>query len=151
MSDNKIFDPEKLSIIEFKFIKGQVDTPEDFLIEKVAGHQLENSLQLAFNLEEKLVKSDFILEVKTDSNGENVKEASGSFHILFIFKVENLEELAKPGANNLIDIQPVLGNALSSITYSTSRGLLLTRLQGTALQNFILPVIDPNKLLNTQG
>jgi hypothetical protein len=149
MSDNKIFDPEKLSLIEFKFIKGQVDTPEDFLIEKVAGHQLENSLQLAFNLEEKLVKSDFIIEIKTDSNGENAKEALGSFHILFIFKVENLEELAKPGTNNLIDLHPVLGNALSSITYSTSRGILLTRLQGTALQNFILPVIDPNKLLNT--
>ena len=150
MSDNQLFDPEKLSIIEFKFIKGQVDTPEDFVIDKVDGHQLENTLQLAFNLEEKLVKADFTVEIKTESNGENSKEASGSFHLVFIYRVGNLEELARPGKNNLLDLHPTLGNALSSITYSTSRGILLTRLQGTALQNFMLPIINPNKLLHNK-
>lgn len=149
MSDNTaIVDPQKLSIIEFKFIKGQVDTPEDFLIENIVEHQVENSLQLAFNLEEKLVKSDFTVEIKTDSKGNNTKEAIGSFHLVFIFRVENLDELAKPMNSNMIDLNPSLGNALSSITYSTARGILLTRLQGTALQNFILPIIDPNKLIH---
>jgi hypothetical protein len=148
MSDYQLFDPEKLSIIEFKFIKGQVDTPEDFIIDLVDGHQLENTLQLAFNLEEKLVKVDFTIEIRTESRGENAKEGTGSFHLVFIYRVENLEELAKPAKNNLIDLHPALGNSLSSITYSTARGILLTRLQGTALQNFILPVINPNKLLH---
>lgn len=150
MSDNQLFDPEKLSIIEFKFIKGQVDTPEDFIIDKVDGYQLKNTLQLAFNLEEKLVKADFTVEIKTESKGENPKESTGSFHLLFIYRVENLEELAKPNKNNLLDLHPALGNALSSITYSTSRGILLTRLQGTALQNFVLPIINPNKLLHNK-
>jgi hypothetical protein len=148
MSDNQLFDPEKLSIIEFKFIKGQVDTPEDFIIDKVEGHQLENTLQLAFNLEEKLVKADFTVEIKTASNNANSKESTGSFHLIFIYRIENLEELAKPDKNNLLDLHPALGNALSSITYSTSRGILLTRLQGTALQSFVLPIINPNKLLH---
>lgn len=148
MSDNQLFNPEKLSIIEFKFIKGQVDTPEDFIIDKIDGHQLENTLQLAINLDEKLIKADFTVEIKTESKGENKKEAIGSFHLVFIYRVENLEELAKPDKNNLIELHSALGNALSSITYSTSRGILLTRLQGTALQNFVLPVINPNKLLH---
>lgn len=150
MSDNQLFDPEKLSIIEFKFIKEQVETPEDFIIDKVDGHKLENTLQLAFNLEEKLVKADFTVEMKTESNGENSKEATGNFHLVFVYRVENLEELAKPDKNNLLDLYPALGNALSSITYSTSRGILLSRLQGTALQNFVLPIINPNKLLHNK-
>lgn len=150
MSDNQLFDPEKLSIIEFKFIKGQVDTPEDFIIDKVDGHQLENTLKLAFNLEEKLVKADFLVEIKTESKGANSNEATGNFHLVFIYRVDNLEELAKPDKNNLIDLHPALGTALSSITYSTSRGILLTRMQGTALQNFVLPVINSNKLLHNK-
>jgi hypothetical protein len=44
-------------------------------------------------------------------------------------------------------LHPSLGNALASITYSTSRGILMTRFQGTALSDFILPVINPNNLL----
>jgi len=150
MSDNQLFTPEKLSFIEFKFIKGQVDTPEDFIIDKVDGHQVENTLQLAFNLEEKLVKADFTVEIKTESKGENSKESTGRFHLVFIYHVENLEDLAKPNKNNLLDLHPALSNALSSITYSTSRGILLTRLQGTALQNFVLPIINPNKLLHNK-
>lgn len=151
MSDKQIFDPGKLSIVEFKFIKGQVDTPEEFEIELIKGHLLENSLQLSFNLKEKLVKSDFIIEIKTDSKGINVKEATGNFHLVFIFNVENLNELTALDKKNKIRLNPELGNALSSITYSTSRGILLTKLQGTAFHGFILPIINPNKLLDTNS
>lgn len=148
MPDKNIFDPEKLALVDFKMIRGQVDTPEDFDLSKVVGHQLDNELQLGFNLEDKLAKADFSINIKTDSNGANKHEATGNFHLLFIYRVENLEELATPAKNSKIDLHSGLGNALSSVTYSTSRGILLTRLQGTALQNFILPIINPNKLLH---
>jgi hypothetical protein len=129
-------------------IKGQVDTPENFDISKVVGHQLDKSLQLGFNLEDKMAKADFTVSVKTDSKGENESEATGNFHLIFIYRIENLEDLAMPEKNKRLNLNPGLANALSSVTYSTSRGILLTRLQGTALQNFILPIINPNKLLH---
>ncbi len=69
------------------------------------------------------------------------------FHFVYVFHVENLQELAIPDENKGISLNGGLGNALASITYSTSRGILLTRLKGTGLENFILPVIDPNSLL----
>lgn len=148
MSDkqNK-FDPEKITIIEFKTVKGQVDTPEDFDQDKIVGHQLENTLQLSFNLDDKLVKSDFIIEIKTESQEANPQESIGNFHFVFIYQIANLEELAERDKNNLIKLDPALGNVLSSITYSTARGILLTKLQGTAFQGFVLPIINPNKLL----
>lgn len=133
MQDKNIFDPEKIALIEFKMIKGQVDTPENFDISKVVGHQLDNSLQLGFNLDDKLAKADFTISVKTDSKGENEVEATGNFHLIFIYRIENLEELATPKKNKRLNLHPGLANALSSVTYSTSRGILLTHLQGTAL------------------
>ena len=148
MSDKPIFDPEKITLSDFKMIKVQVDTPENFDITKVVGHQLDNSLKLVFNLQDKLAKADFTISIKTDSKGENESEASGNFHLIFIYHVENLEELAVPEKNNRLNLNPGLANALSSVTYSTSRGILLTRLQGTALQNFVLPIINPSKLIN---
>jgi len=150
MSDKMIFDPEKITLVEFKMIKGQVDTPENFDTSKVVGNQLDNSLQLAFNLKDKLAKADFIIDIKTDSKGGNESEAKGNFHLIFIYRIENLEELAIPAKNNRIDLNSGLGNALSSVTYSTSRGILLTRLQGTALQKFVLPIINPSKLLHNK-
>lgn len=150
MQDKNVFDPEKITLIDFKMIKGQVDTPENFDISKVVGHQLDNSLQLGFNLDDKLAKADFTVSVKTDSKGENETEATGNFHLIFIYRIENLEELATPKKNKRLNLNPGLANALSSVTYSTSRGILLTRLQGTALQNFVLPIINPNNLLHNK-
>lgn len=148
MSDKQAhFSPESITIVEFKMVKGQVDTPEDFDLSMVEGHHLNNSLKLGFNIDNKLVKADFEIEIKTDSKGKNPKECLGYFNFVFIFQIDNLKELAKAGKNQLMELDPLLGNALSSITYSTSRGILLTRLQGSALQDFVLPVINPNKLL----
>lgn len=149
MSDknNLLVDAEKISILEFKIVKGQVDTPEDFDQNKVEGYQLDNCLQFAYNLDDKLVKTDFTIEIKTKSKGQHQPESVGNFHLVFIFRIENLAELATLDKNKLIELPPFLGNALSSITYSTARGILLTRFQGTALQDFILPIINPNTLL----
>lgn len=150
MQDKNIFDPTKITLIDFKTLKGQVETPENFDISKIAGFQLDNSLQLSFNLEDNLAKTDFTINIKTDSKGENEKESTGNFHLIYIYQVENLKELAIPEKNKNLNLNPGLANALSSVTYSTSRGILITRLQGTALQHFILPIINPNNLLSNK-
>lgn len=148
--DNNIFDPEKITLIDFKTIKGQVNTPEIFDISKVIGHQLDNALQLSFNLDKKLAKADFSVSISTDSKGQNETEATGVFHLIFTYLIENLAALAIPDETKRLSLNLGLANALSSVTYSTSRGILLTKLQGTALQNFILPIINANKLLNNK-
>lgn len=146
--DQPIFKPENISMVEHKLVKGMVDVPEDFEPMHVMGHYVENALDLGFNIDEQLVKADFTIEIRTESQDLNKKEATGTFHLVFIYQVEGLNNLAKPRENRFIELNPALANALSSVTYSTSRGILLTRLQGTALQNFILPIINPNKLLH---
>jgi len=143
--------PDKIHIANTAIVKCNIDSPFDFQSKKTDGHEFNMGFDLGFNLEDKLVKADFKLEVTTKSGGENIEEAKGSFHFVYVFHVENLEELAIPDKNYRIELNGGLGNALASITYSTTRGILLTRLKGTALENFILPVIDPNKLLNLES
>lgn len=102
---------------------------------------------MAFNLPKKLIKADIQVKAKTNSLEKNKEEAEGFFHIAFFFEVDNIDELIRSNDIDLLDIHSNLANAIDSISYSTARGILLTRFQGTALHDFILPVINPNDLL----
>lgn len=139
-------DPEKISITEFHIIKGEIDNPIEFELHDEVEHKFSVDFQLGFAPEVKLVKADFNVTVETESNGANEQEVKGCFHFAYVFQVENIEELTEINNEELF-VSPTLGNALASISYSTSRGILMTRFQGTALSSFILPVIDPNELV----
>ncbi len=139
--------PEKINIISTQIVKFNIDSPFDFLIQNIEGHNYNLDFELAFNLDDSLVKADLIINVSTISKAEVENESAGEFHIVYVFQVDNLNELVITDDNNEISLNGGLGNALASITYSTSRGILLARLKGTGLGNFVLPVIDPNSLL----
>lgn len=144
--------PEKIHIINTKIVKYNIDTPFDFQLENVKGHKYDVGFALSFNINDSLIKADFELEVSTNNDDEKAPKAIGNFHFVFIFHVENLSDLAITNENNKeINLSNGLGNALASITYSTSRGILLTHLKGTGLENFTLPVINPNELLKSNA
>ena len=149
MSDNNnsAFNPEALEMADFRLVKGSIESPFDFDPEQVDGHKFELGFDLSFNMEDKLTKADFQVQIGTNSKGENIEEAQGSFQFAFIFHVKNLEDLVKQNTDESTQVDGALANALAAISYSTARGILLTRFQGTALRNFILPVINPNDLL----
>lgn len=142
-----LLQPEKIAIVDFKIIKGQINSPFDFESNKVKGHAFNVNFELGFNIPDKLIKADFTVNVETKSEMEDTEEAIGNFSFVYVFHIDNIEELTKIEKDNTVTINSALGNALASITYSTSRGILMTRFQGTALSNFVLPVINPNKLL----
>ncbi len=144
-------DVGKLEILDFKIIKGSIESPFEFQTDKVEGHKFEVKFDMGFNLMDKLVKAEFEMEVVTQSSSEQ-EEAKGYFCFAYMFGVENLEELALPDERKKghLNIDSALANALASVTYSTSRGILLTRFQGTALESFILPIINPNDLLKNE-
>ena len=145
-----LLQPEKINIVNTAIVKWNIDSPFEFLPENVNGYEFNFDFNLGFNLEDKLVKADFKIDVATKSEGKNIEEARGMFHFVYVFHIENLEELATADKMDQIVLSGDLGNSLASITYSTTRGILIARLNGTSLEKFILPVIDPNQLLNQQ-
>lgn len=146
MSDNK-FNAEKITMLEYKILKGQIDAPEEFSLEQVAAHEITNSFDMGIDIEHKKVRTQLDVKIKTKCKIAVPQEAEGHFTLVYIFTVENLDELATLNSDGLVELHPHLGNALATVTYSTSRGIFLTRFQGTALQNFILPVIGADKLI----
>jgi len=144
--ERKAIQPDKILIRDFKLIKGQLDSPYDFLPNTISSFEFRVDYGSGLNLDENLIKSDFTISVTTKSEG-NAKEATGSYQFVFIYFVENLSEHVMIMPDAVVDWNPYLANAIASITYSTSRGLLLSRFQGTVMKDFILPVVDPNALL----
>lgn len=139
---------EKIEIVNFKIIKGQINSPFEFEVDKVKGHTFNLNFEMGFNLDKKLVKADFKVIVETKSTKSNIEEAKGEFHFVYVYFIENIENLVKLNQDNRVEVEHSLANALASISHSTSRGILMTRFQGTALENFIMPVINPDNLLS---
>lgn len=130
---------------EFRLVKGQIDSPFDFKVGDIKSFDFKVDFNTSFNLDEGLIKADFVIDVTTISN-EPATEAFCNYHFVFLFYLENLKEHAQLVENGEIDWNPYLANAIASISYSTSRGILIARFQGTVMKDFILPVVDPNAL-----
>jgi hypothetical protein len=142
-----ILQPEKIHIVDFKLTRGTVVSPGDLDETTIANFGFDVKLTTGFNLDERQIKADLEVTVVGVDKDEKPLDIGGEFHFSFYFMVENLAELVSDGGKSKV-VSRNLGNAIASITYSTSRGIIMTRFQGTALKGFILPVVDPNSLLD---
>lgn len=138
----------KIKLLSVDVVKAQLDSPFEYDRSLVLHFDAETFFDLSFGIDEALVKAELIVAVNTVSEiPQECGECAANYSIVFFFHVENFSELYEINAKNILELKGGLGNALASISYSTARGILLTRLQGTAFSEFILPVIDPNALL----
>tara|TARA_R110002050_G_scaffold293373_2_gene449848 strand:- start:4659 stop:5114 length:456 start_codon:yes stop_codon:yes gene_type:complete len=145
---DNILDVNKMAILDFKIIKGAINSPFEFNALEIIEHKFNVNFDMGFNLEDNLLKADFDFDVTTHSKIEQ-EEAEGHFSFVFVFGIDNLKKLVtiKEPDKELPIVDANLANAIASISYSTARGILLTRFQGTALNTFMLPIINPNDLL----
>jgi hypothetical protein len=141
MSDNTIIDPEKIAIVNFKLLSSQIDIPATVQANSIEDFNLKNELDLALNLENQLIRANFIISIITQS-AETKQEAKATFHLSYIFKIQNIKDFIDD--NNVIN--RTLTNVIAGIGFSTSRGILMERLANTVFNKFILPIIDPNQL-----
>lgn len=144
MSKKGKVESEKIHIVDFIIEKASLNSQFGQNADNVENHSLDIEYNIGFNLNERLAKADLSIEVSAKSEKEEI--ALGYFKLIYIFHIENLDELAVKEGDS-ITVNSGLGIALASITYSTSRGVLMTRFQGTLLKDFILPIIDPQSLL----
>jgi len=139
----------KIAIQRIKLYKTNLNLSEEFLNNpyKPASYEVAFGHQSAVDFEKKSIR--FRLETILD--GVNSKKERMGLHaeygIEFHFTVENFEKfiVVKEG-NKKVDSN--LGVTLLSIVFSTSRGIILDRTQGTYLDGLILPVIDPKELFD---
>lgn len=100
------------------------------------------------NLVEKKVRIILSCEIKLDARPNSNENISGKFDLAFYFQIENLEEIIK-GADKekgeiVIDKDATI--SLANITYSTARGIIFTKCQGTVLGKVIMPILSNEKI-----
>ena len=137
-------------MLDFKILSGKLTNPMNLSQPDEAKIELKRRFNMGVDLTQKIIKADLIIHLSSMPKEEDLSGIEASYHFSFFYRVDNLGELVtlkdENGSEELF-VDSHLSNAIASITYSTSRGVLMARLQGTVLSNFFLPVVNPNDLL----
>lgn len=153
MSDKNyisIFDVNKIDILTVRVIKASVDSDENQIINPsdVLGYDFSWSMDNSLDLSENLARIVISFNIKAFEKDEQPLNVSGRFSIEYIYRIHNLNEFILPESQ---EEQPIFHSVLTSnllaIAFSTSRGIILTRCNGTVLQGAILPIISPKSIV----
>lgn len=143
------FNPEDLSIVDFKISKGLINVSFDFDHKLIEDFETDMIFDVSFDQENHFLKADMGFTIKTISNNKNVEEAYAEFNFVYIYALENFGNMVEVKNGEIGDVNNALLVSVAAISFSTSRGILMTRLQGTAMKEYMLPIIDPEELLES--
>lgn len=107
-------------------------------------------LTKGLNLEQERILIKILVEIGALDDNRQPLAITGQFTIDFIYRVTTLAEFINKEEDKLI-IEKTLGGMLLSTAYSTARGIIYTRCQGTLLGNIILPILSLQRLLETSN
>lgn len=146
MSNLGEIDINKIALEEIVITNASIGNPDN-LSELQPGHSFDISFGFNSGINRKASKARIIFNCQLQAEDVNKKPlpVNGKFDISYIFKVENLEELIIEREGKF-DVNMDLILALTNIAYSTSRGVIFTRSQGTILNQVILPILPNQKL-----
>lgn len=152
MSNERIIDPEKIHLINIKTIKGNIDAASDTDVNLISGHEFSFELGTGLNDADNIIGINLIVNIEAKDNADNILPVTGSYTHEIIFIVDNLKDFLVPDESDPkhYKVDGGLGSTIVSIAYSTIRGIIFTRTQGTSLGSVILPVINPKKLMGLE-
>lgn len=123
------------------------DTELTFLDNNKYVFDLSHSFNLAINNEQKKIRLTFSCSIKTfEKETKNEVLINANFDIAFFFSIENLAVLLGSGPEFESNSELII--TISNIAYSTSRGIIFTRCQGTILKDILLPIMPADKIIN---
>jgi hypothetical protein len=138
------FKLDKIHMIEASCLSFSVNNNG---VNEINAFSFKYHAQTKVDTEKKLI---FIqLKIEISAEVAESKTVFGNFDLGFTYKVENLEEL------NLIvegqqSLDKILHMSLLGISFSTARGIILTKSANTLLNNAYLPMVNPANLLDTK-
>jgi hypothetical protein len=151
MSTNPIVIPEKIHLQDIRVINGNIDANSDFSVKDLEGYETYYEVTSRVNENENVVRLVISAKFIAIFKKKKPLNVSAEYKVDFLYMIENLKDfLVKEGGTNGILLHGTLGATLAAISYSTLRGIILTRTQGTILQGIILPVINPSDLLTNK-
>jgi len=140
--------PELINIFQITLFKSIVTATPEYLEKpiKPGNVRVDISQSSAFNFEQKNIRVRLEIHLNGLDAEDHLIGIQGDFGLEFHFHIENLEEFTEE-TDEIKKVNSILGSTLISIAYSTARGIVFERTQGTLLTGIILPVIDPKDVL----
>ncbi len=140
--------PELIHITSITVLKSNIETTESYIDDPVEfkNIKVQCAQDSAFNFDDNAVRVRIDISlISVDENDEPIG-LNAEYTIEFIFIVENFDEFVIDMEDHK-EVEGILGNTIMSIAYSTARGMVLERTQGTYFNGIILPVIDPKSII----
>jgi hypothetical protein len=115
-----------------------------FNIENNNAFTFEIKTEIQLNQENKFI----IVIISVQIFNESKDFQLGSLTTNNIFFVENYESIVTQEGNGKVSIPDTVVTSLNSISISTTRGVMWNTFKGTFLHNAILPILDPQCIIN---
>jgi hypothetical protein len=144
-------DPNQISILSIRTLRGNIEPGNIGFYEKAKMYNFEFKTDVNIEREKKLIRLVLEITIRYVDAKQRPASIAGSYTTEFVFFVGNMEALIQfDEVSRTAGIDGNLSVTLASIAYSTMRGIINTRTQGTVLNGVILPVIDPVVLIQNQ-
>lgn len=151
MKEGRIIEPEKIHLVQIKTVKGLINTELDALDAHVSEYDFNFDVSVGVNANERIVGILFKVAITALGSQKEVLQLNASYTHELVFEVENLEDFTDPQENMPEPkVDKFMLGTLLGIAYSTIRGIVYTRTQGTALKGVLLPVVDPKRFIKTE-
>lgn len=137
----------KIHLFSINVFMAHLETSDKFLDnpKEIEGFDLGLAKNVAFNTEDKRIRFRLFFTLKGMDENRQPIGIEAEYGIEFHFKIDNFEEFVHTDDNDGHQIEATFAGTLMGIAYSTARGIILERIQGTFFDAVILPVIDPMK------
>ncbi len=147
-------DPNKIHLFSINVFQGSLETAPELLekpvldVDAPANFNMGVEREIAHNLEAGLTRIRLffkLVALEKDTQEEIGLEAE--YGIEFHFHMDNFSDFVQYDKEENPMIDQHLAATMIGIAYSTSRGIILERLQGTLFRSVLLPVVSPYKIL----
>lgn len=144
-----IIQAEAIHLQSINVISGAIGANPDIDPSVIKFYKLNFETETGINLEASITRFIFKVELIGIGEQDKVLDVNANYSIDFTFKIDDLSNfiMNKDDENNMFQLDNNLGATLMSIVYSTTRGIILSKTQGTIMNGVILPVVNPSNLL----
>ncbi|MBO9595013.1 MAG: hypothetical protein J7599_19065 [Niabella sp.] len=148
MNEEVRVDADQIHILNVRTLQGNIDCDDAIDNNDVVTHAFAFELENAVDIERLVVAFKLKVEIQALNKKQEQLPAKGSYTHEMVFKVDNLAEFTSAEEKLL---RADMGSVLVGILYSTIRGIIFTRTQGTPLNTVILPIIPPLRLMGMEN
>lgn len=133
--------PEEIHLQKIEVVQQKIDVK---IFKSIKQHQLNVGHKILHNLEDERIKMELVFSFNTEGH----KESLLFFQIDFQYHVEHLSNFYQLNEEKHPVFWIQLVATLLGISLSTSRGIIFEKLQNAGLENIIIPVVSPQKMLS---